>query len=87
MRRNFYELADISPVATEVLHRIGQHYIIEDEVRGSSAEQRRLIRHERSRVIADDLPQYLDARGRQASAKSKLGEAIRYSLFLFLISV
>lgn len=33
-----------------------------------------------SRVIVDDLRQYLDARNRQVSAKSKLGEAIRYAI-------
>jgi transposase len=38
------------------------------------------VRAERSRVIVDDLRQYLDARGAQVSAKSKLGEAIRYAL-------
>lgn len=80
VRRKFYELADSSPVATEVLRRIAQLYAVEDQVRGSSAEHRRLVRSERSRVIADDLRQYLDARGRQVSAKSKLGEAIRYTL-------
>ena len=80
VRRKFYELANSSPVATEVLRRIGQLYAIEDEVRGSSAEHRRLVRSERSRVIAGDLRQYLDARGRQVSAKAKLGEAIRYTL-------
>ncbi len=80
VRRKFYELADSSPVATEVLRRIAQLYSIEEEVRGASAEQRRLVRHERSRVIADDLRQYFDARGRQVSTKSKLGEAIRYAL-------
>ena len=80
VRRKFYELADSSPVATEVLRRIALLYAVEDEVRGSSAEQRRLVRHERSRVIADDLRQFLDARGRQVSTKSKLGEAIRYTL-------
>ena len=63
-----------------MLRRIAQLYSIEEEVRGASAEQRRLVRHERSRVIADDLRQYLDARGRQVSTKSKLGEAIRYAL-------
>jgi transposase len=79
-RRKFYELADSSPVATEVLRRIALLYAIEDEVRGSSAEQRRAIRDDRSRVIVDDLRQYLEARNRQVSAKSKLGEAIRYTL-------
>lgn len=80
VRRKFYELADTSPVATEVLRRVALLYAIEDEVRGLSAEQRRAVRHDRSRSIVDDLRQYLDARNRQVSAKSKLGEAIRYAL-------
>jgi len=80
VRRKFYELADTSPVATEVLRRIALLYGVEDEVRGSPAEQRCAARTERSRVIVDDLHQYLAARGRQVSAKSKLGEAIRYAL-------
>ena len=80
VRRKFYELADTSPVATEVLRRVALLYAIEDEVRGLSAEQRRAARHDRGRVIVDDLRQYLDARNRQVSAKSKLGEAIRYAI-------
>jgi transposase len=80
VRRKFYELADNSLVATEVLRRVALLYAIEDEVRGLSAEQRRAVRHDRSRVIVDDLRQYLEARNRQVSAKSKLGEAIRYAL-------
>ena len=80
VRRKFYELADTSPVATEVLRRIASLYAIEDEIRGTSADQRRQVRDERSRVIVDDLRQYLDARNRQVSAKSKIGEAIRYAL-------
>jgi transposase len=80
VRRKFYELADSSPVATEVLRRIAMLYAIEDEVRGSPAEQRRMVRDERSRSIVDDLRQHLEALARQVSAKSKLGEAIRYAL-------
>lgn len=80
VRRKFYELADSSSVATEVLRRIAEFYAIEDEVRGLSAKQRRAVRHDRSRVIVDNLHQYLEARNRQVSAKSKLGEAIRYAL-------
>lgn len=80
VRRKFYELADDSPVATEVLRRIAMLYAVEDEVRGAPAEQRRAVRQERSRAIVDDLRHYLDARNRQVSAKSKLGEAIRYAL-------
>jgi hypothetical protein len=80
VRRKFYEIADSSPVATEVLRRIALLYAIEDEVRGSPAKQRRICRDERSRGIVDDLRQYLEALARQTSAKSKLGEAIRYAL-------
>ena len=80
VRRKFYELADSSPVATEVLRRIAQLYGIEDDARGQHAEQRRHIRNARSRVIVDDLRHYLEARNRQVSAKAKLGEAIRYAL-------
>ena len=80
VRRKFYELADTSPVATEVLRRIALLYAIEDEVRGEPAQQRRSVRDERSRVIVDDLHQYLEARNRQVSAKARLGEAIRYAL-------
>jgi transposase len=80
VRRKFFELADNSPVATEVLRRIALLYEIEAEVRGTSAEQRRTVRTEHARVVVDDLRQYLDARLRQLSAKSKLAEAIRYAL-------
>lgn len=80
VRRKFYELADSSPVATEVLRRIASLYAIEDDVRGSSAEQRRRTRHERSRPLIEDLHHYLDARARQVSAKSRLADAIRYAL-------
>jgi len=80
VRRKFYELADNSPVATEVLRRIAMLYAIEDEVRSTSAEHRRAVRAEQARVIVDDLHIYLEARLRQISAKSKLADAIRYAL-------
>ncbi len=80
VRRKFYELADNSPVAIEVLQRIAALYKIEDDVRGASAEQRQQIRQERSRVIIDDLRIYLETKSRQVSAKARLGEAIRYAL-------
>jgi hypothetical protein len=80
VRRKFYELAKDSPVATEVLRRIATLYAIEEEIRGSSADRRRVARAERSRVIVDELHHYLDGKLRQVSAKSKLGEAIRYAL-------
>lgn len=53
MRRKFYEVADKSPVATEVKRQIAMLYAIEDEVRDTSAltAQRRArqtsLRHRR----------------------------------------
>lgn len=80
VRRKFFELADKSPVATEVLRRIAALYAIESEVRGTSVGHRRAVRNEQARPIVDALRQYLHARLRQISAKSKLAEAIRYAL-------
>lgn len=80
VRRKFYELAESSPVAADVLRHIASLYAIEDEIRALSADERRRVRDQRSRPIVDDLHKFLEARGRQVSAKSRLGEAIRYTL-------
>ncbi|MCL6251537.1 IS66 family transposase [Altererythrobacter sp. KTW20L] len=80
VRRKFYELAESSPVAAEVLRRIASLYAIEDDIRGLPADERRDVRDQRSRPIIDDLHNFLEARDRQVSAKSRLGEAIRYTL-------
>jgi len=80
VRRKFFDLADKSPVATEVLQRIVGLYAIESEVRGTDADHRRAARNEHARVIVDDLHYYLEARLGQVSIKSKLAEAIRYAL-------
>ena len=79
-RRKFYELAESSPVAADVLRRIAALYAIEDEIRGISADKRRDARDQRSRPIVEDLHRFLDARRQQVSPKSRLGEAIRYTL-------
>ncbi|MCG6119865.1 MAG: IS66 family transposase, partial [Blastomonas sp.] len=80
VRRKFFDLADKSPVATDVLQRIAGLYAVEGEVRGTSAERRRAVRSEHARFIVDDLHHYLEARLRQVSTKSKLADAIRYAL-------
>jgi len=80
VRRKFFDLADKSPFATEVLQRIAGLYAVETEVRGTDADHRRAVRNEQARVIVDDLHYYLEARLRQVSTKSKLAEAIRYAL-------
>lgn len=80
VRRPFYELADTSPVAAEVLASIATLYAIDAGVRGQSPEQRRAARHEKSRPVVDELRRFLDARLAQLSRKSTLAEAIRYAL-------
>ena len=80
VRRKFYELAESSPVAAEVLRRNASLYAIKDDIRGLPADERPDVRDQRSRQIVDDLYRFLEARGRQVSAKSRLGETIRYTL-------
>lgn len=63
-----------------VLRRIAALYAIEDEIRGLTADERRGLRNERSRIIVNDLHQFLEARLREVSAKSRLGDPIRYAL-------
>ena len=82
VRRRFFEQAAsrTSPVATDVLARIAQLYAVEADIRGQSAEARRAVRQERSRVIIDDLRRVLEMRLGQISRKGGLAEAIRYAL-------
>jgi transposase len=81
-RRRFYEIhqATGSPLAKEVLHRIGELYAIEAEIRGRPAEERRMARQERSTPIVDALHARLVARLERVSGKSALAEAMRYAL-------
>jgi transposase len=81
-RRRFYEIhqATGSPLADEVLRRIGELYAIEAEIRGRSAEERRAIRQEHSRPIVEALHAWLSAQLERVSGKSALAGAIRYAL-------
>jgi len=81
-RRKFYDLyvADRSPIATEVIRRIGALYRIEREIRGSLPTQRALVRQQRAAPLLDGLQQWLSATLHTVSAKSELAGAIRYAL-------
>lgn len=63
-RRNFYELATAgpAPIASEALKHIAAFYAIEKEIRGRSAEERRLVRQQRSRPLADAFEVWLRAK-------------------------
>jgi transposase len=82
VRRHFYELATPgpAPIAAEALTRIAALYRIEQEIRGRSAEERRMARQERSRPLVEALEPWLRTKLQLISQKTKLAEAIRYAL-------
>jgi len=82
MRRNFYELATPgpAPISSEALKHTAEFYAIEKDIRGRSAEERRLIRQRKSRPLADAFEQWLRTKLGLISQKGKLAEAIRYAL-------
>jgi len=82
VRRRFYELAVAgpAPIASEALRRIAELYKIEDDIRGLTAEARRAVRQERSRPIVAELEPWLREKLGLISQKTKLAEAIRYTL-------
>ena len=82
VRRRFFELAAAgpAPIASEALERIAKLYAVESEIRGRSADERRDLRQEKSRLIIDDLEPWLRTKLGLISQKTKLAEAIRYAL-------
>jgi transposase len=81
-RRKLYELADLqkAPIAIEAVRRIDELFSIEREINGLSAEQRRMVRRERSKRLVDDLERWLRRELRKLSSKTALAEAMNYSL-------
>lgn len=82
VRRRFYELAAAgpAPIASEALRRIAELYRIEDGIRGRPANERRATRQARSGPIVADLEPWLREKLGLISQKTKLAEAIRYTL-------
>ena len=82
VRRRFYELATAgpAPIANEALERISKLYAVEKDIRGRNADERRVVRQDRSRPIIDDLEPWLRAKLALISQKTKLAEAMRYAL-------
>ena len=64
VRRHFYDLeqAHSSPVAREVLQRIGALYAIEEPIRGRPPDERRAIRQAQAKPLLDSLRPWLFAR-------------------------
>ncbi|MFC3320720.1 IS66 family transposase [Mesorhizobium cantuariense] len=82
MRRRFYELAAAgpAPIASEALKRIAELYRIEGDIRGRSTDERHAMRQDRSRPVITDLEPWLREKLGLISQKTKLAEAIRYTL-------
>ncbi len=80
-RRRFFELHEAgSPVATEAVRRIGELYRIEAEIRGRPPDERQQARAGRSKPLVDALRIWLDLQLSRLPSRSRLAEAIRYSL-------
>jgi transposase len=68
-----------APIASEALQRIAMLYAIENDIRGRSAEERRLVRQQNSRPLIDALQSWLRAELGLISQKGKFPEAINYA--------
>lgn len=81
-RRKFYDVqqATGSPIAGEVLRRIGELYAIEADVRGCTAEDRQQARLLRSKPLVDAMKPWLERQLQRVPKRSGLAEAIRYTL-------
>lgn len=79
-RRKLHEVAQTgtTPIADEGLKQIATLYRIEKDIRGQSPEARLTARQERSKPILDDFESWLAAQRARVSAKSPLGEALKY---------
>ena len=82
VRRRFYEIAvsGPAPIASEALMQIAELYRIEDDIRRRPADERRTLRQEKSRPIVANLEPWLRQKLGLISQKTKLAEAIRYTL-------
>ena len=85
-RRKFFDVHanEGSVLAREALERIGALYAVEQQIRGKLPDERLRIRQERTVPLLDELHQWLHATlRREASKKSSLAGAIRYTLTLW----
>jgi len=81
-RRKIYEVhaATNSPVAQELLERIGQLFSIEATIKGRTPDERQQTRAEQSVPGLAELKQAFEAALNKISGKSQLAQAIRYAL-------
>src|SRR6516164_5226437 len=82
LRREFFKIAERgdAPIATEAVARIAQIYVIEKDVRGTSANERRVARQARSRPLVDALRIFFEHQLARLSGGSGTARIIRYGL-------
>ena len=72
-----------SPIATEAVERIRALYLIEKQIRGRPAEERRAARQARARPLFEAMGAWLETSLTQVWTKSETAAAIRYALALW----
>ena len=82
LRRKFFDIAKggNAPIASEALERIGELYAIEKTIRGMTADQRREVRQDKSKVLVAGLKTWLEHQLARVSAKAPIADEIRYGL-------
>jgi transposase len=82
VRRKFYEIHEAhgGEIAAAALARIRQLYQIETRIRGRPPDERRGWRQARAGPLLESFHHWLQSTLSQVSRKSKLAEAIRYTL-------
>jgi transposase len=82
VRRKFVDLHELhkSPVAAEMLERIGALYAVEKEIWGRLPDERRAVRQERSSPVLGAMKAWLEQTLQTLSQKSATAKAIRYAL-------
>ena len=91
-RRKLHEVSQtgITPIADQGLRQITALYRIEKDIRGLNPDARRAARRERSKPVIEAFEVWLMANRARVSAKSPIGEALKYiakyweGLILFL---
>ena len=79
-RRQFFDLARSppAPIAAEALERIAALYRIEAEIRGTSADDRRVARQQKTKPLVEALKAWLEKTLVQIPSGSTLAQVIRY---------
>lgn len=81
-RRKFFDLARLNkaPIAIEAVARIDALFAIERDINGLLPEERRQVRHERSRPRVEALGIWLREQHARLSPNNQVAKAIAYSL-------